>query len=455
MLTALKSNRLISILWLLALSVYVLAGVPIVSFHGDEAMQIWMSHDYATAFIYGEPVRLMSDGPFDGDSEAQLRLLNGSVNRYGIGLGWHLAGFTNGDLPPQAGWNWGEDYDRNIARGNRSPDDLLHASRMSSAVFLALSVWVMFGIGSQLGGPLVGYIASGLYAVNPAILINGRRAMMEGSLLLFGLLTILVAVSIARRRAEGRRGLWGWWLALVVCGSLAVASKHSGLVFVGGALGWIFLSELIGRRWRELPVMVAKLAVSGVLIIAGFIALSPAFWYDPVARLDDLIEQRSTLIEIQVRGDATAPMDTAQRIEQILVQPYLRPPAHFEVGSWTDFSVITEEIQRYMNSPLSGLQFGPVLGGLLMLLVVVGMFAALRYDAAVRAGIFVWLLATLAMLMINPLPWQRYYLPLIPIYTLFSSLGAGLLLARFVARPEQHPTNDPLVSEAVQAQTGR
>ncbi|MBZ0299393.1 MAG: hypothetical protein K8J31_06625, partial [Anaerolineae bacterium] len=204
----LLTHRLTILLWLLALAVYVLAGMPLASFHGDEAMQIWMSHDYATAFIYGESVRLMTDGPFDVDSEAQLRILNGSINRYAIGLSWQLAGFTDGDLPVPPGWDWGLDYDSNVATGHRPPDALLNVSRASSALFLALSVWVLFGIGWQIGGWGVAYLASGLYALNPVILLNGRRAMMEGSMLLLGLLVILVAVILVRRRAQGGRGLW-------------------------------------------------------------------------------------------------------------------------------------------------------------------------------------------------------------------------------------------------------
>jgi len=451
----LLSHRLFSIFWLLLLSAYVLAGAPLASFHGDEAMQIWMSHDYATAFIYGEPQRLMSAGPFDIDTEAQLRILNGSINRYAIGLSWHLAGFTNGDLPAPPGWDWGLDYDTNAAVGHRPTDALLAVSRVSSALFLALSVWVMFGIGWQFGGSLVAYLASGLYALNPVILLNGRRAMMEGSLLLFGLLAILVAVMIAHQRAQGRRESWRWWAALTLAGGLALASKHSGAVFVGGAFGWVLLAELIGRRWRALPLTLAKLALSGGLVVALFIALSPALWYDPPARLQDLLAVREQLIDIQVRAHTEGAMPLAQRIEFIVTQPFLMPAQHFEVAAWAQYEPITREVDRYMASPLSGVQFGPVFGGLLTLLVPVGMIAALRRGASARAGIFAWLALTLVMLLLNPLPWQRYYLPLIPIFTLFASLGAQTLLPGFVHRLKQHPTKEPLVSDGVQPQTGK
>jgi len=179
--------RIFDTLWLLLLAVFVLAGLPMASFHGDEAMQIYMSHDYATAFIYKEPQRLTTLPPYNIDADAQLRLLNGSINRYGIGLGWHLAGMTNGDLPTAPGWDWGLDYARNVETNHRPPDALLYVSRLSSALFLALSIPILFAIAWQFGGRPLAYLASGLYALNPVVLLNGRRAMMEGSLLCFGL----------------------------------------------------------------------------------------------------------------------------------------------------------------------------------------------------------------------------------------------------------------------------
>lgn len=449
------SNRAVIAVWLLALAVFVMAGVPVVSFHGDEGMQIWMSHDYATAFIYKEPQRLMSDGPYDIGTEEEMRILNGSINRYAIGLSWHLAGYTNGDLPTPPGWDWGADYDTNVATNHRSPDALLHVSRISSALFLALSVWVMFGIGWQFGGPLVAWLASGLYALNPVILLNGRRAMMEGSMLLFGLLAVFVAVTIARKRAQGAGGLWRWWAALALAGGLAMASKHNAIAFVIGAFGWILLTELMGRRYRELPVTLLKLAVSGALAFALFVALSPALWYDTPARLGDLLEARTKLMSLQVAAHTSGPMPMSQRIEYIFTQPFIAPAQHFEVAAWNGYTTITDEVARYMNSPISGWQFGPVVGLLLTLLVPVGVIASFRQEITVRSGVVLWLAASMALLLVNPLPWQRYYLPLIPVYTLLASLGLRALVGRIVERPEQHPTKEPLVSGGVQPQTGR
>ena len=64
-------------------------------FHGDEAMHIYTSTDYATAFLDGHIDQLTVQPPYDIDSDPRLRLLNGSVMRYSVGLAWHLAGLSD------------------------------------------------------------------------------------------------------------------------------------------------------------------------------------------------------------------------------------------------------------------------------------------------------------------------------------------------------------------------
>jgi hypothetical protein len=114
---------------------------------------------------------------------------------------------------------------------------------------------------------------------------------------------------------------------------------------------------------------------------------------------------------------------------------------HFEAGGWTSFAPIGDEIARYMQSPLSGWQFGPVIGTALTLLAVIGAVALavprLRGGTPPghAAGLLLWLALAAAAMLANPLPWQRYYLPLIPPVTLLAVVGAAVLLRwRRIAR---------------------
>jgi 4-amino-4-deoxy-L-arabinose transferase-like glycosyltransferase len=395
--------------------------------------------------------------------------------RYSVGLAWQLAGLNESDLPPHPGWDWGLYYDQNVATGHRPSPALLDAARTVSSLYLVGSIVVLFSIGWLIAGRPLAYLVSLLYTLNPIILLNGRRALVESAMLCFGLAVIWVALSIAKRRnphplvppnenphpptpsplhregeQENRVGL-GWWVALAVTSALALASKYTGTIFVGGAFGGLFVVELLApsphvrlgahsplprrgeglqRRAQQIVEGVLRLAATGVVALALLVALSPALWSDPVARAKDLAAMLTDQVNIVVSILPDAPQPVSRRISDTITESFMQPAQQFEQASWADAAPITAEIGRYMASPLSGLQFGPLLGGLLTLLAGFGLIAlfwprlrpSVSWEVSIVLG--VWLLVMVANLLINPIPWQRYYLPLIPITTLLAGIGA-------------------------------
>ncbi|MCC6617152.1 MAG: phospholipid carrier-dependent glycosyltransferase [Anaerolineae bacterium] len=444
--------RWVDVVFVAALALYVLIGAPGVTFHGDEAMQIYMSADYATVFLEGNAASLSTPGQYNIDSDAQLRILNGSVNRHTIGFAWYAAGYTRADLPPAPGWDWGLSYDDNVATGHRPTEHQLAIARLPSALLLAGSIAVMFALAQIVGGRALAYGATALYTLNPIVLVNGRRAMQEGAMLFFGLLAVYAAcliVSRMRSRSTGparpalrltNGGFWRWALLALACG-LTLASKHSGIVFVAGAFGWVFVGGLVrafdtrrdGRSFLgNAGALILKTAVAGLLALGLTIALMPALWQDPAARFDDLLRIRADLIDIQVMADPNAPMSLEQRVNAILTQPFMTPVAHFEATLF-DVPPMQAEIAAYMASPLSGVQFD-VAGIVLELLSLIGVVALIvrllrpGRDRALAVGLLIWLAVIVASLLANPLPWQRYYLALIPVASLLAMLGALWLL---------------------------
>lgn len=414
------------------LTLYILLGVQSVPFHGDEAMQITMSRDYYTAFVHRQPAALLVSPPYTIDSEPWLRLINGSVNRFAEGLSLHLSGYDESHLPSL--WQWPLSYEDNVAQGNRPPAPILYSSRLPSALFLAASSSIMFAIGWTFGGRLTAYLASLIYTLNPIILLNGRRAMMEGSLLCFGLLTILLAIHISRGRQD-----WRWWLALSLSAALTLASKHSGIVFVASAFSWLILAALFDHlkenRTLRLPYPLFLKTGAGLLFTFSLFTLfSPALWNNPLDRFRDLLSERQQLLEAQVQAEPTAPTSLTDRLTGILTQSFISQPVYYEAAFWGNSAEIRAEIIKYEASSLAGIMPSPILGFILTLFAGIGLLSLIQVRQSWQWGLVCWLLITTASLLINPLPWQRYYLPLIPVMALCAAFGFSQLTNRWLQR---------------------
>lgn len=419
------------------LSLFVLAGTAAVPFHGDEAMQIYMSHDYVAVLIDRDPNYLKVSPPYAIDSDAWLRLINGSVNRYLIGLSWHMAGYTSGDLPPRPGWDWGLSYADGVATGHRPSADFMAVARLSSALLTGASVWLLYAVVRAFGAwPAL--LAAALYALHPVVLLNGRRAMQEGSLLAFGLLAVAAAVAWALQ--PDTAPVWrrlAVALLLALASALALASKHSAAVFVAGAFAIVGVDALLRRAgWRRRLETIGLALVSAALALALWVGLSPALWNDPIARLGDLLVERAALLEIQVTVGGGVPLTLAERVSAWVEQPFFAAPQFFELAAWGEDAAVQAEVGAYLASPLSGaasVLVGALMFGLMACGVMAGLVWALRSPASVRArlalGVLAWAALTAASLLLNPLPWQRYYLVLIPPLLVLAGLGAAALAA--------------------------
>ena len=450
--------RLPDTLWLVILVVYILAGAPLVPFHGDEATQIYMSRDYQYQFIERDLSRVLYSQPPLSAQEQHLRLLNGTVNKYLIGLAWHLGGLTIADINEQ--WDWGADWNYNQTTGHAPSPELLMISRWPSAGLLVLGLLPMFLLGLKLGGRPAASLAALLYALHPTLLINGRRAMMEGSLIAFSLFVVLFAVWLLDARTM--RGRLGAAVALGIASGLALASKHTAVFALTGVYGGIGLWLLARYIWRKNagtpyrasvinpdnagvvptpnkafnPRQIVVLTLLSVLLAAlTFLALNPAWWGDPVARAGEVLRLRGELLDGQTAafGGYT---DWGERLAGFARQTFAAAPQYYEIADWQNY--IDDQIARYEASGLSGIAGSPLLGAALFALMLIGLWALWRdqqRSAAARWIAAGWALAALASAaLLTPIEWARYYLPAIPATMLLAAVGAAWVLRAILNR---------------------
>ena len=426
-------KRALDVLLLLALAVYILAGVPGAPFHGDESTQVFMSRDFAYLFLTGEADRVRFADPPVSAQEQELRLLNGVINKYGIGLAWHLAGFTLSDLNEQ--WDWGADWDYNQTTNHAPSAALLLASRWPSALLLVVGMLAVYGLAELAGGRWAARFAAILYALHPALLLNGRRAMMEGSLIAFTALAALLAVYWLRGR-DGRA--WLWTVLFGLCAGLALASKHTALLAViplgAAALGWALVTER-KQEGRALAVRCGQMALAVVVAGGVFYALNPAWWGDPLARLPDVLRLRSDLLAGQTAafGGYGGPIDA---LAGFLRQSFAPAPQYFEVAGWDVW--LAPQIAAYESSLLAGVTAPWLWAAGTLVLGGAGLWALWRGRGlpAARWMVAVWLVsALLAALLLTPIEWQRYYLPVYPPLMAVMGVGAGWIAGKVKGQP--------------------
>jgi 4-amino-4-deoxy-L-arabinose transferase-like glycosyltransferase len=268
-----------------------------------------------------------------------------------------------------------------------------------------------------------------LLLLHPVVLLNGRRALQEGSMLLFGLLTFWAALLVARRIAGGAAPSVRLWAFFAVASGLCLASKHLGLCFVVAGMAVIAAARLrLHGSPTGRPLIGLLSALAGALAV--FLALSPALWINPPARIADLLRVRAELVEAQ--GESLRP-SLAAAGARLLMMPFVEPPQYFETADIASDPMLHAWAAASGQSPFSGLPLAGLAGWAITGLALVGMgwsLAGLRTrgeHAIVRAAPALWWLVTAVLLLVNPLPWQRYYLPLVPPSALLAVLGLSML----------------------------
>jgi 4-amino-4-deoxy-L-arabinose transferase-like glycosyltransferase len=417
---------------LLVLSLYALAGAAAVPAHGDESTQMHMGIDYYTQFVVGDLRSIRySDTPHDPAAQ-DLRLYNGSLPKYLFGLvQYHL-----GAVPEtwQKPYDWGAPHDHNERDGRVPSGQMLIASRLVSAAGLVVGIWAMFGVGCLFGGRVTGHVAALYLALHPVILMNSRRAMMEGWLIGMSMLAVWLAVLLAARfQRQGAHSSRRFSIALAigwgVVAGLCVASKHTG-VFVTGplyaALGLYSIAAATQRRWGPLLL----LALAACSSAAVFIALNPVWWQqNPLNIAGLLLERRSALLEGQVAAYGGYE-SVWERLSGFADFAFIAQPQYFEDARWA--APLQATIDAYEGSLWRGLWSG-WLAAVMMAALSAGGLAALVWQRPRPVGLWVcamWAGAVIALALLGtPLPWQRYYLPVYPVIGLLAGVGAHQLWA--------------------------
>jgi 4-amino-4-deoxy-L-arabinose transferase-like glycosyltransferase len=428
-------KRLADVAFVLALMLYVLYGTSQVPPHADEYMHIATARDFFLLREQGAAA-LAFTPPVEVDTLQYLRLLNGTLHKNLVGMLWAASGRTQEQLPNI--YAWAMPLSWNIANGNVPSQDQLNLARWASAALTALGVVPMFMLGWHLRLRALAYPAALLYALHPVILLNGRRAMLEGSLIFFSLLSMywLVALIVAEHSAAARGFMvklpaWARYGVLGILLGLTVASKHNGVI-VAAAVLVAALTTGIVRDSPPRPLRALLwVAFTGAVSVLTWFALSPHFWNAPSEALRALVAARSELLALQASDSALAYHGLGERLAAIVTQPFLSAPQYFEAPNWA--GLLDDQIAAYQGSATNGWDWGALIG---LSLTALALFGALNMVAEARRrnliawAILAWAGAAVLASAVVPMNWQRYYLPLTLVAIVLAAEGIGRLLVR-------------------------
>ncbi|MBN1146717.1 MAG: hypothetical protein JXA78_05640 [Anaerolineales bacterium] len=410
------------------LTAYYLWGMRRIPFHPDESTQLFMSADFEA--LLHNPSSLFWSAEKRDDPRQILHERDAPLTRYLLGAGRSLAGL---EAPP-VDWDWGKSWEQNRQAGALPNQRLLMVGRATITLLLPFSLLFIYLSGAAIGGRFTGLLAALLLGVNALILLHARRAMAEGALTLgitFALWSFL--------QADKRPWLAGLGMAL------AFNAKQSALALLPVgllAVCWILpegpvranTSRSVMTR-RAVRIASACVQYMGVFVLLTLM-LNPFLWSNSTEALQASWTNRQDLIQRQVADVARlAPeqlLDSpSQRAAALLTNLYLAPPSFAEVGNYLSQTAGAQEI--YLDTPGHNLMRNLIGGAALLVLTLFGMLiAALQARSARperRRALILSLVATLAqasaVILIIPLPWQRYVIPLVPFTCLWSGYSIG------------------------------
>jgi 4-amino-4-deoxy-L-arabinose transferase-like glycosyltransferase len=409
----------VDIVWCALLAIYVLIGSDIVPFHGDESTLIYMGRDTYHHFVEGDMSKIYYDDTWTiSPSEQQLRLINGTIPKYIYGFVALSNGYQTVDEINEQ-WDWGADYIYNQDTYRIPKPALLTASRIASSLQFIIAIIAFFIVGRIALNRPTAYLASLYIVLHPNMLLNTRRAMMEGSHIMGLALLLLTAIWIINKRKP-----WHY-LLLGIAGGVAVATKHpNAFIFALVLIGFFTLD--LRESWRSQSDRVTsilnstiRLGITGIIAVGLFWVLNPALWQSPVAGIQQSLSLRSDLLISQSESFEQY-MSIGERLNGFFDFVFVASPQYYEVEQWADYAPVTEQIAGYEQSILSGVAVGgSSIGGVVVMLLT--FFGALHFATNTRiTRAYRWLLTVVGVgiclitFIVTPLAWARYYLPIFP-----------------------------------------
>jgi hypothetical protein len=223
---------------------------------------------------------------------------------YALGLGVLI---QRGELPTNGYWIMAQNTRWNSAQGNRPSPGELRAARRTNVVIAALTVVLLFAIGTLLTNRAGGVVTGLVYGLHPLVRDTDSRAWADP---LLGLCIVLAAIA-GYRLAE--RPTWGRAALLGAMFGLGAATKLSPLAvaLVAGVAGALILGWQVIRRRTciRLTRLGWGLVAAPFVAFLVFVAAYPYLWTDPIEHTKRMFDFRTESFQMQAENSPDAKVE--------------------------------------------------------------------------------------------------------------------------------------------------
>ena len=309
-------------------------------------------------------------------------------------------------------------WEQNLEIGAIPSPALLTTARFIPTILLSISIYLFYFSIRMILPKTPAHIATLFLGLNPLILLHGRRAMSEPTLL-FGVILFLWSVT----RDNIKPVLVGIALAI------AFNAKQTGIFLIPA--GIIAVCTLPNGDHRLRKMLARSAAVLAIFLIITLL-LNPYYWKSPLSALLAGFLGRSQLFDLQLADHlAGTNPNVLTSILSFIVNLFILPPAVSEIGKY--LGPMAHEIQIYQNIVPHVWGRSLIAGSLQLTIFLSGFFVMYKRYAketkSVNQSLKLMLYATvflfMGILIALPIPWQRYVVPVIPLVAFW--LGYGLM----------------------------
>jgi 4-amino-4-deoxy-L-arabinose transferase-like glycosyltransferase len=409
------------------LAILLFTGISLIPFHPDEVSLLYQSRDFEQLFT--NPMNLAYKPERDGEIDQTYRAMNPPLPKYILAIGRLLAGYDSQSV--SVDWNWSLTWDQNEAAGALPDPDLLNASRTASTVMVLLTLPILYLCGKKIKNSTLGISAVLLLGTHSLVLLHGRRAMAEGTLL-FGISLAILGV------LEGNKRPWlaGIGTAVAACSKMSAAA----LAPVGFlSVLWLSSDQMDKKKTRiQNSILFVTTFLAIYFLLNPFLWSNPieAFqsqWYERTQFLQGMIEEMESLSPNQILN---RPLD---RAVVMVANLFITDPQFAEVGNYIANTSPSEKIYlaHFQNNLFRGWA-----AGILMITLTVSGIVSFGIDMS-KSGfqrhrrisllLIASIIQTISLIWANPLSFQRYAIPLVP----FICLWIGYFIALIIDRIKQ------------------